>query len=299
MEDYQKYLNPKVLNKINNLELKARLIVEGFISGLHKSPFHGFSVEFAQHREYVPGDDIRYIDWKVYGRSNRYYIKEYEEETSLTAYLLLDSSASMQYASEGNMSKYDYACHVAASMAYLVFQQQDMVGFCTFDDKIQKILPSSSNAAYLRDIVQTMAEVSPQEKTDISEVLKYVGERLRRRGLVVILSDFIDETGNILAGLRHLRHRKHDVVIMHILDPDEINFPLQKLTQFEGLEDVNSKVIINPRAIRNAYLEEINKFISHLKSGCVANRIDYVQITTDQDLGVALSAYLANRSGRR
>lgn len=295
MEDY---LDPKVLNKITGLELKARLIVEGYISGLHKSPFHGFSVEFAQHREYVPGDDIRYIDWKVYGRSNRYYIKEYEEETSLTAYVLLDSSSSMQYAGEGSMSKYDYACHITASIAYLVFQQQDMVGLCTFDNKIQKVLPSSSNPAYLGDIVRTMEEVSPADKTNMSEVLKYVGERLKKRGLVIIISDFMDESDSILAGLRHLRHRKHDVILMHVLDSDELNFPLQKLTQFEGLEEISNKLLINPRSIRNAYLEEINKFISTLKSGCVANRIDYQQITTDQNLGVALSAYLANRSGK-
>ena len=164
MEEYQKYLDPKVLNKISNLELKARLIVEGYIAGLHKSPYHGFSVEFAQHREYVPGDDIRHVDWKVYGKSDRYYIKQYEEETNLISYFIADSSASMRYASNGMMSKYDYACHIVASLAYLILQQQDAVGLCLFDDKVNKLLPASSNPAYLRDIVHNLATVTPEEK---------------------------------------------------------------------------------------------------------------------------------------
>lgn len=297
MEDYKKYLDPKVLNKIANLELKARLIVEGYISGLHKSPYQGFSVEFAQHREYVPGDDIRYIDWKVYGKSDRYYIKQYEEETNLIAYCLLDSSASMQYRS-GEMSKYDYACHIIASLGYLILQQQDSIGLCLFDGKVRHFLPPSSNPTYLRDIVYQMSSTTPAEKSQMGQVFSEIGGRIQRRGLAIIFSDFFDDVPQILTGLRQLRHRKHDIIVFHILDPDELQFPIKRLTLFEGLEDLEHKVLGDPRALRKAYLEEMRDFIHDLKSNCLANRIDYVQLTSDQPLDIALSAYLANRAGR-
>jgi len=296
-EDYRKYLNPQVLNKIASLEIKARLIVEGFISGLHKSPYHGFSVEFAQHREYVPGDDIRYIDWKVYGRSNRYYIKEYEEETNLVSYFVLDGSASMQYRST-NMSKYEYGCHIVAALSYLILQQRDATGLCVFDQEVKQFLAPSSNPNYLKDIIHNISQITPQEKTNMEPVFHAMAERFKKRGLVVIISDLFDDVDHILAGLRHLRHRKHDVIIMHIMDPDEVNFPLQRLTMFEGLEDINSKVVVNPRAVKVAYLEELNNFILSLKTGCIANRVDYVQITTDQMMDVSLTSYLVNRSSK-
>ncbi|NUM35869.1 MAG: DUF58 domain-containing protein [Candidatus Brocadiae bacterium] len=295
MEEYQKYLDPKVLNKIGSLELKARLIVEGYISGLHKSPYHGFSVEFAQHREYVPGDDIRHIDWKVYGKSDRYYIKQYEEETNLISYFLVDSSASMQYSS-GEMSKYEYASHIVAALSYLVLEQQDAAGLFLFDKEVKKILPASSNPAHLKDIAHSLSSVVPSEKTTLGGVLHDICSRMRKRGLVVILSDFFDDVEKTLAGLRHFRHRKHDVILFHILDPHEVHFPLQRTTLFEGLEEENLKILANPRALRKAYLQEIQHFLRELKSGCIANRIDYVQFTTDQPLDVALSAYLANRT---
>ena len=297
MEDYQKYLDPKVLNKIGNLELKARLIVEGYISGLHKSPYHGFSVEFAQHREYVPGDDIRHIDWKVYGKSDRYYIKQYEEETNLISYFVLDSSASMRYKS-GDMNKYDYACHIVAGLSYLALQQQDATGLVVFDQQINKVLPASSNPAHLKDVAYTLSQIPPANKTSIVPVLHDVSERLRKRGLVIILSDFFDDVDAILEGLMPFRHRKHDVILFHLLDPYELQFPIQQMTMFDGMEETNLKILANPRALRNAYLKEINSFVRELKSGCMANRIDYVQITTDQHLDVALSAYLSNRAGQ-
>lgn len=295
MEDYQKYLDPRVLNKISSLELKARLIVEGYISGLHKSPYHGFSVEFAQHREYVPGDDIRHVDWKVYGKSDRYYIKQYEEETNLVSYFVLDTSASMQYSS-GEVSKYEYGSYIVAALSYLILEQQDAAGLCLFDKEVKKILPASSNPAYLKDIAHSLSIVKPEEKTDMGNVLHDACSRLRKRGLVVILSDFFDDVEKILSGLRHFRHRKHDVILFHILDPHEVHFPLQRITMFEGLEEKDMKILANPRALRKAYLEEIHRFLLELKSGCIANRIDYVQFTTDQPLDVALSAYLANRT---
>lgn len=296
-EDYRKYLDPKVLNKISNLELKARLIVEGYISGLHKSPYHGFAVEFAQHREYIPGDDIRYIDWKVYAKSDRYYIKQYEEETNLISYFLLDSSASMQYASTG-MTKYDYACHIVASLAYLILEQQDAVGLSLFDKEVKQTLPPSSNPAYLKDIVYHMSAVSPAEKTQMGSVLHDISSRLRKRGLVIVLSDLFDDVEEILSGLRHFRHRKNEVIVFHILDPDEVQFPLQRMTLFEGLEELDIKILADPRALRNAYLKEVEEFLRELKSGCMSNRVDYVQITTDQLLDVALSTYLTTRTGK-
>ncbi len=296
MEEYEKYLDPKMLNTISNLELKARLIVEGYISGLHKSPYHGFSVEFAQHREYTPGDDIRHIDWKVYGRSDRYYIKQYEEETNLISYFLLDSSASMQFRSQG-MSKYEYACHIVASLAYLILQQQDAAALCLFDESVKKVLPPSSNPAYLRDIVKEISSVEPSEKSNLNQVFMDISQRLKKRGLVVIVSDLFDNINNVLAGLRNIRNRKHDVIVLHLLDRDEIEMPLQRLTLFEGLEQ-DIKILANPRALRNAYLEEIQKFLRELKSGCISHRIDYAQIITDSSLDVALGAYLATRAGK-
>jgi uncharacterized protein (DUF58 family) len=295
MEDFLQYLDPKILNKISNLELKARLIVEGYISGLHKSPYRGFAVEFAQHREYVPGDDLRYVDWKVYGKSDRYYIKQYEEETNLISYFLLDASASMLYAS-GDMSKFDYACHIVASLAYLTLQQQDAVGLYTFDREVRHDLPPSSNPSYLKDIIFRLSKVSPQEKTNMGSVLSELCGRLRKRGLVIILSDFFDDVAPILAGLRRFRHRKHDVIVFHILDHDETEMPLQRLTMFEGLEDIELKIIADPRALRQAYLQEVNGFLREIRSGCMAHRIDYVQLTTNQLLDVALSTYLATRA---
>ncbi len=296
MQDDAKYLDPKVLNKISNLELKARLIVEGYISGLHKSPYQGFSVEFAQHREYVPGDDIRHIDWKVYGRSDRYYIKQYEEETNLIAYFLLDSSASMQYASQG-MSKYEYGSHIVASLAYLILQQQDAASLCLFDQEVREFLPASANPAYLSDFARVLQNTSPNQKTNMAQVFYNIVERLKKRGLIIIVSDLFDEIGSVLAGFRHFRNRKHDVIVFHLLDRDEIEMPLQRLTLFDGLED-EIKILANPRALREAYLKELRTFLQELKSNCIANRIDYAQITTDQTLDVALSAYLANRAGK-
>ena len=296
MKDYQKYLEPAVLNKIGNLELKARLIVEGYISGLHKSPYHGFSVEFSQHREYVPGDDIRYIDWKVYGKSDRYYIKQYEEETNLMSYFLLDSSASMHYKS-GAMSKYEYGCHIVAALAYLILQQQDAVSLCLFDKRIKTLLPPSSNPAYLKDIAYALDSTKPSEKTNMETVLFEISKRLHKRGLIVIVSDLFDNIENILAGLRHFRYRKYDVIVLNVLDDDEIHFPLKKMTLFDGLED-KIKILANPASLKNAYLDEFNSFIKKLKTGCVANKIDYAQIPTSQPLDVALSAYLTNRNNK-
>src|SRR5262249_38555471 len=225
-DDPQKYLEPLALAKVRSLELLARLIVEGYLSGMHKSPYHGFSVEFAQHREYVPGDDIRHIDWKVYGRTGRYYLKQYEEETNLVTWLLLDVSESMRYGS-GPVSKYDYACMTAAALAYLVLHQQDSVGLATFDEQVQTLLPAASKASHLKEIARVLGRGPARAKTRLAPIFHDLAERLSRRGLLVVLSDFFDDVGDFLTGLKHLQHQRHEVVVFHILDGAELDFPFQ------------------------------------------------------------------------
>ena len=293
MDDPQRYLDPLTLAKVRSLELQARLIVEGYLSGMHKSPYHGFSVEFAQHREYVPGDDIKHVDWKVYGRIGRFFLKQYEEETNLVCWLLLDISESMQYRS-GQVSKYDYACMVAAALAYLTLHQQDSVGMVTFDDQVRKFLRPSSQPSHLKQIVQIMNVGAAREKTNLAPIFHDLAERLNRRAIVVVLSDCFDDVANILAGLKHLRHKRHEVVMFHILDGAELDFPFQEATLFRGLEQF-PELLTDPRNLRQGYLDEIGSFILELQRGCRGQNVDYVQLRTDMNLGVALSSYLGQR----
>ena len=296
-EDYRKYLDPKALSKISRLELKARLIVEGFISGLHRSPYHGFSVEFAEHREYVPGDDIKHIDWKVWGRSDRYYIKQYEQETNLRCHILLDTSESMRYGSDPEVTKYAYGCYVAASLAYLMLRQQDAVGLALFDREIHQFVPASSIGAHLKQVLHEMDRCKPRQKTNIGTVLHNLAERIAKRGLVIIISDMFDSVENVMFGLRHLRHKKHEVLLFHILDRYERTFPFESMTLFEGLEEY-PELIADPRALKKAYIQELEKFLVELKRGCRNNRVDYVLMDTGVPLDVALTTYLAMRSAR-
>lgn len=299
MEDYQKYLSPQTLAKLQGLELRARLIVEGYVSGVHKSPFHGFSVEFAEHREYVPGDDLRHVDWKVFGKTDKFYLKQYEEETNLVTYLLLDTSESMRYQSaDAALSKLEYAKCIAASLSYLILQQQDSVGLVTFDREIRALVRSSSNPSHLKQLLHVMQESVPERKTATGPIFHELAERLKKRGIVVILSDLFDDIPSIMAGLKHFRHRRHEVVVFHMLDPAELDFPFQQTTLFRGLEGL-PEVLTDPRALRKAYLQEFERFITEVKRGCRAHRIDYVQLRTDQPLDVALSSYLASRLSRQ
>jgi uncharacterized protein (DUF58 family) len=292
-EDLSKYLDPKTLSKISRLELKARLIVEGFISGLHRSPYHGFSVEFAEHREYVPGDDLKHLDWKVYGRSDRYYIKQYEEETNLRSHVVLDCSESMRYSS-GNLSKYEYGAMIAASLAYLILRQQDAAGLVLFDSEIKKYIPPTSNMSNLRQLIHEIDVTEVKRKTDMGLIFHNLAERITRKGLVIIISDFFDSVDKIVQGLRHLRHKKHEVLVFHVLDPAELDFPFEQMTLFDGLEEYPD-LLANPRALRQAYLEEIGSFMKDLKKSCQNNRIDYVRMDTRHPLDVALTSYLATR----
>lgn len=295
--DPRRFLDPKVLAKISRLDLVARLVVEGFVTGLHKSPYHGFSVEFAEHREYVPGDDIKHIDWKVFGRSDRYYIKQYEEETNLSATILLDASESMKYRSPDHaaVSKLEYGCFIAASLAFLILQQRDTVGLVTFDEAIRKFVPPSSHPGHRNVILQALHETDPVQKTGLGKIFSEVAERAKRKGLIIVISDFFDDATKILSGLRHLKYRRHEVMVFHVLDPTEKTFPFESMTTFKGLEGLDD-VIADPQALRRSYLEEMEAHIYELKRGCRQDRIDYLGLTTDQPLDLALSRYLATRA---
>ena len=298
MENYQKYLNPQVLARLEGLQLRARLIVEGYVSGVHRSPYHGFSIEFAEHREYAPGDDLRYLDWKVYGRTDKFYLKQFEEETNLVCSLLLDTSESMRYQSDAApMSKLEYARCAAAALAYLILQQQDSVGLVTFDREIRALVRASSNPSHLRQLLEVMQETVPERKTATGPIFHDLAERFKKRGIVVILSDLFDDVDSMMAGLKHFRHRRHEVVLFHVLDPAELEFPFQQTTLFRGLEQLPN-VLVEPRALRKAYLQQFDGFLRRIKRGCRMHRIDYVLMRTDQPLDVALSSYLASRMKR-
>ena len=292
-ENQQKFLDPKVLNKITRLDLKARHIVEGFVAGMHKSPYHGFSVEFAEHREYTPGYDLKHVDWKVFGRTDRLYIKEYELETNLRSHILLDTSESMDYKS-GETSKLELGCYIAASMSYMILKQQDSVGITCFDKEVRSFIPASSSMGHMRPIRATLATAKAERKTELSAVFHAMAERLRPRGLVVIISDFFDDPEKILKALQHFRHRRHDVIIFHVMDEFELSFPFQRMTLFEGMEEY-PKLLVDPRALRNAYLEEVEKFTNRLRRGCVQQMINYPLIPTDKQLDVELTRFLAQR----
>lgn len=284
-----------MLARLRGMPLRARSIVEGHVAGVHRSPFHGFSVEFAEHREYAPGDDLRYLDWKLLGRTDKYYLKQYEEETNLVCHLLLDTSESMQYRSEAApMSKLDYARRAAAALTYLVLHQQDSVGLVAFDSEIRTLVRARSNPSHLKEILHVMEDLSAERKTSTGPIFHDLAERLKRRGIVIVLSDMFDDVDAILAGLKHLRHRRHEVIVMHVLDPAEVDFPFERLALFRGLEQLPD-VLIEPRALRKAYLAEFDRYLRKLKAGCRAQAIDYVSMRTDQSLEVVLSSYLASR----
>lgn len=294
VEDSRKYLDPKILARLEGLQLRARRIVEGYMSGVHRSPFHGFSVEFSEHREYAPGDNLRYLDWKVFGRTDKYYLKQYEEETNLVCHLLLDTSQSMGYRSaEAAMSKLEYAKSLAAALAYLILQQQDSAALVTFDHEIRALVRPSSNRSHIEQLLHVMEEATAEHKTAAGPVFHDLAERFKRRGVVVILSDLFDDVDAMMAGLKHFRHRRHDVILLHVLDPAELDFPFQRTTKFLGLEQ-RPDVVVEPRAIRTAYLNQINGFIHRLKKECRMHQISYVTMRTDQPLDVALSSFLAS-----
>jgi uncharacterized protein (DUF58 family) len=305
MDDAQKYLDPLALAKVRGLELQARLIVEGYLSGLHKSPYHGFSVEFAEHREYVPGDDLKHLDWKVYGRTGRFYLKQYEEETNLACWLLVDASESMRYGSGPTgadgaplLSKYDYASMAAAALTYLVLHQQDSAGLVTYDSAVRHMLRPSGQPSHFKQVVNVLNRGPGRGRTSLAPVLHDLAERVPRRGILMLFSDLFDEPADVLTGLQHLRHKRHEVVVFHVLDRAELEFPFREATLFRGLEQ-SPELLTDPRSLREGYLEQVGRFVDELRLGCRSLNIDYVQLPTDKPLGVALSAYLAHRLSRK
>ncbi len=293
-DDLRKYLDPKVLAKITRLDLQARLVVEGFIAGLHRSPFHGFSVEFASHRGYVPGDDTRHIDWKVQAKTDRYYVKQYEEETNLKATFLLDASESMQYGRDG-MTKYQYAAAIVASLGYLLLRQQDAVGLAVFDDDLRSYVSAAASGAQLKRIIHEMDVAQPRQKTSLESVCHAMAEKLPRRGLVCLVSDLFVDTEGLLRGLQHFRHYDHEVIVLHVMDTDELTFGFQGNTMFNGLEETG-RLLVDPRALRAGYLEAVNDFCLDVKRACVSHRMDYKRISTADNLDAALLAFLAARA---
>ena len=288
--------DPATLARISKLELRARVVMEGIISGMHKSPHRGYSVEFAQHRDYSPGDEIRHIDWKVYGKSDRYYVKQYEEETNLKAYFVVDTSASMNYKS-GPMSKLDYAAVISAALSSLLLQQRDSVGLALFNDGIQSFIPAASTPSHLRMVLAQLEHLDTAPRTGISHAFHDLAERIKRRGLIVILSDLFDDPEMVLNGLQHFRHRKHEVILFHLLDREEITFPFRDTLVFEGMEE-EGQLPAEPKALRKEYLRLFEDYISRLKRGCREMGMDYVQFPTDQPVDVQLSQYLAQRMKR-
>jgi uncharacterized protein (DUF58 family) len=292
------FLSPTDLQRISNLQVVARLVVEGFFSGLHKSPHKGFSVEFAQHRQYVPGDEIRRLDWKVFGKTDRYHVREFEEETNLRSTLLLDLSGSMNYAGQGRVSKHDYAIRLTAALAYLMLQQRDSVGLVTFDSKLRRIIPPRSGVPHLRRLLDELQGAQPGGETSLAKVFHDLVPQIHRRGLLIIVSDCFGDVASLVSALAHFRHAKHEVLIFQVLDPDELNFPFEQMTRFESLETAGEFRQLDAAQIRAAYLENLLQFERELTTGCTRHRIDLVPMTSDRPFADALAHYLTRRLNR-
>jgi uncharacterized protein (DUF58 family) len=288
-------LDPSTLSRYGGLGLVARSLVEGFLSGVHKSPFKGSSVEFAEHRPYVLGDDVRRVDWRVHGKTDRYYIKEFEEETNLRAYLLLDASGSMGYRGR-TVSKLDYARHVAACLAYLMLHQLDAVGLVTLDSKLRRYLPPRASAKHLLRILRVLEETDAGGETSLAPLWhELAAHQIRRRGLVVILSDCFDDMHNLTLALKHFRHKKHEVLLFHVLAPEEVGFPFHRPTQFFNLEVANDRRLVDPSRLRTGYLERFNAFCRDLRERARGMGVDYHQLRTDEPVDRALGTYLSRR----
>jgi len=298
-------LDPEAMAKINRVELLARQTVEGFISGRHRSPYRGYSAEFAEHREYTPGDDLRDLDWQVYAKSDRYYIKQYIEETNLRATILLDVSGSMAYRGENAakhqgkpLSKFEYGRFLAACLVRLLLNQQDAVGLVTFDTAIRRYLPARTRTNHMSVLLEEMFNTKPGEESALAPVFHEIAERVHRRGLLIIISDLFDRPEDILKALHHFRFRKHEVILMHVMADEELTFPFKHWSQFRDLEQTGNHLDIDPEALRSAYLSEVRTFLDTLEKGCGEMRIDYVPFSTRQDFDLALANYLAHRRSR-
>jgi uncharacterized protein (DUF58 family) len=299
--EYRRYLDPRVLARVASLDIRARLIVEGLMTGQHRSPYQGISVEFAQHRPYVAGDDIRHVDWKVLAKTDRIYLKQYQEETNLHLICVVDASESMAYGSigEGNSmwSKYDHATAIAAVLSYMAIQQQDSVGLAVFDNELKRYFKPSNSPGQWKVITHELSQTPRLRKTNTGRILDQLAEKLTHRSLIVVLSDFFDDLEGIKKGLRHLRYRKHELMVFQILDPMEIDFPFEDVTLFKGLEELG-ELLTEPRSLRDGYLAQLATATDELKRTCRGMDIDFVRMNSGDSLDVALSNFLASRAAR-
>ena len=297
MPDSKRFLHPDAIKRIARLELRARYIVEGFLAGMHRSPYFGQSVEFRQHREYAPGDDLRHVDWKVWARQDRLTVKQFEEDTNLRCVLMVDLSSSMEYGN-GAMNKYEIACTIASSLAYLILHQQDAVGCVTFDENIRTTVPVRTKRTHLNTIIQSLNVENPRDKTDMATLFRRVAETYPRRGMMVLISDLLADRDSLFKGLRLLRQRGHDVLVVHVMDDDELDFPFAGPTRFEGLETEDA-LNCNPRALREGYMEALSEFLDEVRRTSVQTGIDYKLIRTSDPLDAALASFISSRMGMR
>jgi len=292
-----KYLDPAFVSRLKNMQLRARMVVEGFMVGLHKSPYHGFSVEFAEHRPYMDGDPLRNLDWKVYAKTDRMYVKQYEEETNLKSYILLDMSNSMNYTS-GKITKFQYASYLAAALSFLMIQQRDAVGLAAYDTELRSYLPPRSVHSYLNVILSHLEKLEPSSETDIGKNLHRVAERISRRGLIIVLSDLMDDPDAVLSGLKHFRHNGHEVLVLQILDPREVDFAFSGDVKFKDLE-TGVELPTQPWHIRKEYQKMLSDFVDRIRRGCQENQIDHTLLQTDTTYDQALISYLTKRKALR
>ena len=296
MPDSKRFLHPEAIKRIARLDLRAQHIVEGFLSGMHRSPYFGQSVEFLQHREYAPGDDLRHVDWKVWARQDRLYIKQFEEDTNMRVNLLVDVSSSMGYGG-GHLTKYEYAATIAASLAFLILKHQDAVGCLTFDDKVRTKIETLSKKTQLNSIIKSLDVNQPRDKTDLANIFVQAAQTYPRRGMMIVVSDLFGDVDLTMKGLRLLRQRGHDVLVFHVMDDDELEFPFTGPTRFEDMES-QTRLNCNPKALREGYLEALNEFLEQVRHQCALNAIDYALVKTSDPLDAVLAEFLSRRMSR-
>jgi uncharacterized protein (DUF58 family) len=289
-----KYLQPSVAAQLTNMELRARFVVEGFITGLHKSPYHGFSVEFTEHRQYMPGDEIKHLDWKVYGKTDRFYIKQFEEETNVKSYLIVDASGSMNYSSGKGPTKFEYSSYIAAALAYLMIEQRDAVGLTLYDENIRVSLPPRATRPYLKELLKELENAEPSGITGAAISLNRIAEQIKRRGLVVVLSDLFDDPALVMSALKHFRHKGHETIVMQVLDPLERSFAFGSEAVFRDLE-TKEEMATQPWHIQKEYRRSMEEFLKFYRVNCRDNNIDYVLLDTGVAFDKALSEYLIKR----
>jgi len=290
-----RFLEPEALARVKNLAIVARGVVEGFISGLHASPYKGFSVEFAEHREYTAGDDPRHLDYRMLARTDRLYIKQYEEETNMRVQILLDTSGSMGYSHESKLTKLDYASYLTAILSYMMTRQQDSVGLTTFDTQIRLDMPARSSPRHFNEMMRQLEVMKPGEETDVAETLHRLANRFKKRCLIVLVSDLYDEPEEVIRALHHFRHRRHEVIVFHVFDKAEVEFPFRDVISFHDLE-TDERLQIDPAYVRDAYLEQIEAFIEGYRRACAETQIDYVMTDTSVPYDFMLSKYIAKRN---